>query len=216
MIGQVQVPTREAALSLLLEKGELSASSLSLSLGISVQAIRRHLRSLQNDGLVESISISLGPGRPSNVWHLTSKGHHCFFNEKGSEKFALELLDSIEKRLSPNILKDLLNTQAFEKAILYRRKIGLGKVQDRLRKLIELRIEEGHKADFYKCKDDSLSWYLNAFHCSIKGIAESFPVVCDQELQLIRYIFPDCNVERVQWRIDEAKTCGFKITPNKI
>tara|TARA_Y100001968_G_C19127918_1_gene605215 strand:- start:32 stop:235 length:204 start_codon:yes stop_codon:yes gene_type:complete len=67
MIYQVHVTTREATLSLLLQKAEVSASNLALSLGISVQAMRRHLRSLELDGLVESIDIFMGPGTPSNL-----------------------------------------------------------------------------------------------------------------------------------------------------
>jgi DeoR family suf operon transcriptional repressor len=44
-------------------------------------------------------------------------------------------------------------------------------------------------------------------------IAEQFPCVCDQELQLIRHTFPDCQVERVHWRLEAGHSCGFRLTP---
>tara|TARA_Y100001968_G_C19262583_1_gene670051 strand:- start:263 stop:898 length:636 start_codon:yes stop_codon:yes gene_type:complete len=210
----MQVNTRQATLSLLLKEGERSASSLASSMRISVQAMRRHLRTLQEQGLVESIPISLGPGRPSKLWHLTSEGHNHFNSGKGGEKFALELLHSLEANFSPQTINKVFRHQTLQKANIYKTKIGSGEIKTRLRKLVELRIKEGHLADFHPCADNSLSWYLNAFHCSIRGIAEDFPIVCDQELQLIRYIFPDCKVERVQWRIETGQACGFKITPN--
>ncbi len=214
MTSQMQVKTREATLSHLLKDGESSASRLASVMRISVQAMRRHLRNLEQEGLIESNSISLGPGRPSNLWHLTSLGHNYFNSGKGGEQFALELLHLLESTLSKNKTDQILRDLAVQKANVYRRIIGSGAIQTRLKKLIELRMKEGYISDFHLCSENNSSWYLNAFSCSIRGIAERFPIVCDQELQLIRYIFPDCNVERVQWIITTGHTCGFKITPN--
>ena len=213
MAAEVQLNTREATLNLLLKQGELSASKLASLMGISVQAMRRHLRNLENDGLIESASISLGPGRPSNLWYLTSLGHNCFNNGNGSEKFALDLLGSIQENLTPKAFIDVLGEQAIQKAKVYRKKIGVGPIEVRLEKLVELRNEEGNVSEIQSLDDGAKSWYLHAFHCSIRAIAEKFPLVCDQELQLIRYIFPDCTVERIQWSIETGQPCGFKITP---
>ena len=46
------VSTHEAALTLLLRQGEASAAELAQQLGVSVQVMRRHLRSLERDELV--------------------------------------------------------------------------------------------------------------------------------------------------------------------
>ena len=104
--------------------------------------------------------------------------------------------------------------QAIEKAIRYKKKIGNGSLNARLEKLIELRQQEGYLSELFLSNDGS-SWYLNAFHCSIRSIAEEYPVVCDQELLLLRNIFPDCDVERVQWRLESGHSCGFKVNPMK-
>ena len=61
MTTEAQAPTREATLTLLLRQGESSAANLAASLGISVQAMRRHLRSLEDDGLVEASPTPTGP-----------------------------------------------------------------------------------------------------------------------------------------------------------
>ena len=212
MVSQLQISTKEAVLSYLLKDGEGSATDLAKLLRVSVQAMRRHLRTLEEDGFVEAISISLGPGRPSNIWRLTSQGQNCFNNGKGSEKFALDLMGSLESSLSSKTLSFVLNKQVCEQATIYREKIGSGEINDRLEQLVELRNKEGHLAEFSKSNDAPSSWYLNAFHCSIRGIAEKFPIVCDHELELIRQIFPDCIVNRIKWRIESGHTCGFTIT----
>ena len=213
MTSKVQASTREATLTYLLREGMSSASNLSVYMGISVQAMRRHLRSLELDGLVASNPISEGPGRPSNLWKLTLEGQNLFNDASGSEKFALELLDSIEDTLPNEMISSLLSNQSLQKKELYRRLIGNGKLTVRLEKLVQLRNAEGYMAEIHELKDGSSSWVLNAFHCSIRSIAEKYPIICDQELELIRSIFHDCQVTRVQWRLESGHSCGFQITP---
>ncbi|MFM7312357.1 MAG: iron-sulfur cluster biosynthesis transcriptional regulator SufR [Cyanobium sp.] len=211
-------PTRDAALSILLREGESTAADLAQRLGVSVQVMRRHLRSLEEDGLVEACSSHEGPGRPSNRWHLTSQGHERF--PDGSEHFALGLLQSISASLPPETLRTLLIQQACEKAEAYRRQIGDGPLPQRLGRLVELRRQEGYVAELRPDSElpasaapDPEAWILSEFHCSVMHIAEEFPVICDQELQLIRHTFPDCEVERVHWRLEEGHFCGFRLSP---
>ncbi|MCT0208232.1 iron-sulfur cluster biosynthesis transcriptional regulator SufR [Synechococcus sp. CS-1332] len=209
-------PTREAALSVLLREGEATAAQLAGSLGVSVQAMRRHLRSLEDDGLVEASPSHEGPGRPSNRWRLTDQGQGRF--PDGSENFALGLLHTLTKSLPADTLELVLRQQAEEKAADYRRQIGSGPLGQRLEQLVELRRKEGYVAECRREDDptaasDTAAWVISEFHCSVVRIAEQYPVVCDQELRLIRHTFPDCAVERVHWRLEGGHSCGFRISP---
>ena len=203
--------TREAALALLLREGEATASMLADQLAVSVQVMRRHLRSLEEDGLVESCPCQEGPGRPSNRWHLTAAGQARFPN--GSEEFALGLLQSLSTLMPPESMQVLMGQQAEDKAAAYRSLIGAGSLQQRLGRLVELRRGEGYVAESRPDPDHAEAWQISEFHCSVMRIAEAFPIVCDQELQLIRHTFPDCQVERVHWRLEEGHFCGFRLIP---
>jgi DeoR family suf operon transcriptional repressor len=172
--------------------------------------MRRHLRSLEEEGLVEASPAPEGPGRPSNLWHLTAAGRRQFPN--GSEHFALGLLSSMASSLPADMVDQLLKRQAAEKAADYRRLIGDGDLQHRLERLVELRRREGYVAEF-RPNPDGEGWVISEFHCSVMKIAEQFPCVCDQELQLIRHTFPDCGVERVHWLLDGGHACGFLLQP---
>ena len=207
-----QAPTREVVLDLVLRQGEATAGDLAEALGVSVQVTRRHLRSLQDEGLIEARLAGEGPGRPSNRWHLTPKGQAHF--PDGSQQFALGLLQSLAGHLPGEILQDLLKQQALRQAQDYHERVGDGSLGDRLARLVELRRAEGYVAE---CVPDPThatnSWVISEFHCSVMRIAEQFPCVCDQELQLIRQTFPDCHVERVHWRLEAGHSCGFRLTP---
>lgn len=210
MGAHAQAPTRETTLTLLLRQGETSAAHLANQLGISVQAMRRHLRSLEDDGLVESTPMPAGPGRPSNSWRLTDRGHQHF--PDGSEHFALGLLHSMAATLPPETMVSLLTQQAIDKAGHYRQKLGSAPLEERVALLAELRRQEGYVTELQDAPDGQ-GWCLSEFHCSVQRIAEEYPVVCDQELELIRQTFPDCQVERVHWRLKGEHSCGFRITP---
>ncbi len=211
MSASAQASTRDSVLNLLLQQGELEAGDLAEQLTISVQAMRRHLRALENDGLIECSSPSKGPGRPSYRWRLTGQGRDRF--PDGSGRFALGLLDSMRASLPEQTLRDLLNQQAEDKAQRYRRLLGTGPLAERLERLADLRREEGY-VTLCSPDDDGRSWRLQEVHCSVQRIAEEFPAVCDQELLLIRRTVPDCQVERVHWRLEGGHACGFRITPN--
>ena len=208
MSASPQAPTREAALTLMLRQGETTAALLAEELGVSVQVMRRHLRSLEEEGLVEASPTSEGPGRPSNRWRLTLAGRGHF--PDGSDDFALGLLNSMAASLPAELLDGLLQRQAADKAADYRSRIGSGDLEQRLERLVELRRHEGYVAD---CRPDpdGHGWVMSEFHCSVMKIAEQFPCVCDQELQLIRHTFPDCQVERVHWLLEGGHACGFRL-----
>ena len=181
-------------------------------LGVSVQVMRRHLRSLEREGLVESSCNSTGPGRPSNVWRLTNQGRKRF--PDGSEAFARGLLHTVASCLGPDQLQDILGHHAADQARRYRTFLGNCSLEKRLERLVELRRREGYVADYEPCQEPQ-GWLLTAFHCSVARIAEQFPVICSQELQLYRSIFPDCHVERIHWIQEGDHCCGFRVRQSK-
>ena len=208
VLAQAQPTTRKGILAILLRLGEATANDIASRLKISVQATRRHLRGLEDEGLIEGSSSAEGPGRPSYHWQLTSQGHAQFAD--GSESFALTLLESLSKELSDQALQALLHQQAQQQAAQYRERLGNGPLEQRVERLVELRKAEGYVAE---CDPEADGWVIREFHCSVMRIAEEFPVVCDQELQLIRRTFPDCQVERIHWRLEEGHSCGFRLSP---
>ncbi len=209
--GAAGAPTRDAVLTRLLRQGEATAGDLATQLEVSVQVMRRHLRSLEEDGLVVASPSSEGPGRPSNRWGLTREGRSRF--PDGSEHFALGLLNSLAASLPANTVAHLLGQQAQDKAAIYRQNIGSGSLPERIERLVDLRRRDGYVADFRR-DSEGKGWVMSEFHCSVMRIAEQFPQVCDQELQLIRHTFPDCLVDRVQWRLEGGHSCGFRLQLN--
>ena len=134
---------------------------------------------LHTDGLIE-----MAPSETTYGWRLTEAGRNRFTD--GSGDFALGLLHSLASSLPPGQIETLMERQAEQKAAGYRNRIGEGPLPQRLERLVELRRREGFVAELLADPETPAAWIMSEFHCSVMRIAEEFPMVCDQELQLIR------------------------------
>jgi DeoR family suf operon transcriptional repressor len=58
----------------------VTARELSVTFGVSANAIRRHLKELELDGSVVYVREQRGMGAPANVYRLTPRGEALFPN----------------------------------------------------------------------------------------------------------------------------------------
>lgn len=212
-----QPSTKQDILQLLLKQERATAQELAEALEISPQAIRRHLKDLETEGLIEYKSVQVGMGRPQHVYHLSRKGRDRFPNHYG--EFAVSLLDTLTQTLGYEQASSILRKQWQRKALEYRDKVGKGSVQERVAKLVELRRSEGYMAEWHTVEPRSSSdrvadrFILTEHNCAISNVAESFPNVCGHELEMFAAVLPDCTVERTHWINEGEHQCGYLIKP---
>lgn len=211
-----QPSTKQDILQHLLEQGQATAQELAESLDISPQAVRRHLKDLEAEDLIEYQTLQIGMGRPQHVYRLSRKGRDRFPNSHG--KFAVSLLDTLAETMGYEQVNVILQKQWERKAIEYRDRVGNGSLQERVTQLVELRRAEGYMAECYpidsnNSNDGKVSRFMLTEHnCAISDVAETFPSVCGHELEMFATILPDCTVERTHWLINGQHRCGYLIT----
>ncbi|MEO0378426.1 MAG: winged helix-turn-helix transcriptional regulator, partial [Cyanobacteria bacterium P01_A01_bin.17] len=66
--------TKDDILNALLRQGQITAQKLAAQLSVSPQAIRRHLKDLEAEGLIEFEVTHEGMGRPQHVYKLSRAG----------------------------------------------------------------------------------------------------------------------------------------------
>jgi DeoR family suf operon transcriptional repressor len=210
-----QPSTKQDILQHLLKQDQSTALELAETLEISPQAIRRHLKDLEAEGLIEYKSVQVGMGRPQHVYHLSRKGRDRFPNRY--EEFAVSLLDTLTETLGQEQASSILRKQWQRKAREYRDRVGTGTVQERVAKLVELRKAEGYMAEWYLVKPSDFGngvapqFILTEHNCAISNVAESFPSVCGHELEMFAAVLPDCTVERTHWINKGEHQCGYLI-----
>ena len=206
--------TKEEILQYLLKFPQVTAQDLAEALGLSPQAIRRHLKDLELDNFVEYQIVQEGRGRPQYRYCLSKQGHEYFPN--GYNEFAVSFLDTLVETVGEQQVGEVLRKQWERKADEYRQSLGSGSLFKRVTKLVELRRQEGYMAELHCLEQKTPEKYILAEHnCAISDVAESYPTVCGHELEMFAAILPDCSVERTQWMNQEGHTCGYLITGNQ-
>lgn len=199
----------------LLKQEQTTAQDLADALEISPQAIRRHLKDLEAEGLIEYKSVQVGMGRPQHVYHLSRKGRDRFPNRY--DEFAVSLLDTLTETVGHDQVSSILRKQWERKAQEYRNKVGVGSVQERVAKLVDIRKSEGYMAEWHVLEANKLNnstepqFILTEHNCAISNVAESFPSICGHELEMFAAVLPDCIVERTHWLNQGEHQCGYLI-----
>ncbi len=210
-----QASTKEEILHHLLTEGGAKAQDLAESLSISPQAIRRHLKDLEDEGAIAHRSVQEGMGRPQHIYELTPQGRDRFPHRY--DDFAVSLLDTLTETVGREQVGSILQKQWQRKAIAYREQVGTGSLGDRVSRLVDLRRQEGYMAQWYELEPDNgsgLRYLICEYNCAISNVAESFPSVCGHELEMFAQILPDCRVERTHWQIEGEHQCGYLIVQN--
>ncbi|MDA0865498.1 MAG: iron-sulfur cluster biosynthesis transcriptional regulator SufR [Cyanobacteria bacterium] len=208
--------TKEDILHYLLKQGEATAQTLAEHLAVSAQAIRRHLKDLSTEELIEHRIVREGMGRPNYLYYLSRKGRDRLPAQYG--EFALSLLDTLAETVGQEQVKDILHKQWQRKAQTYRAQVGQGPLLERVKRLVQLRQAEGYMAEWHEMQPEQsgpamTGYIVTEYNCAISTIAESFPSVCGHELEMFQVALPDCSVERTHWLAEGEHQCGYLIRP---
>jgi DeoR family suf operon transcriptional repressor len=218
MMTATQNPsTKEDILNHLLKQGQATAHELAEQLEISPQAVRRHLKDLEEEGLIQHQAVQLGMGRPQHTYELSPKGRERL--PAHYDTFALSLLDTLAATVGKDQVRDILRMQWQRKAYEYRQKVGTGSLQERVAKLVELRQAEGYMAEWHPVETEesgasTTQFIITEYNCAISQIAETFPSVCGNELEMFALALQNCKVERTHWLVNGEHRCGYLVQEN--
>lgn len=202
--------TKQEVLLYLMKQGSATAQELAKVLAISPQAMRRHLKDLESEGLLEFQSVHSGMGRPQNLYELTTQGRERF--AKQYDQFAISFLETLVQNLGYDQASQILHQHWQRKSQEYRERLGNGSLTERMTKLTALRRQEGYMTEFHPLEDAPDRFVLMEHNCAIAQVAHSFPTVCGHELEMFETALADCQVERTHWIVDGEHRCGYLIS----
>ena len=90
----------------LLRRASRTVEELARALGLTDNAVRAHLATLERDGLVQQSGLRRGPGKPSYTYDLTPESERLF--PKAYGPVLRGLLDVLAERLEPEALEAAL------------------------------------------------------------------------------------------------------------
>jgi predicted ArsR family transcriptional regulator len=191
-----------------------TASELATEFDLTDTAVRQHLESLQEAGLVRrvtterSVGTAQGRGRPPARWQLTSAAGAAFPDRHVD--LTVELIESIRTELGEDVLDRIIDARSKRQTAQYRSLVGTGTIAVRVRRLAEQRNAEGYVAEVVS---DGRDLVLVEHHCPICVAASTCRGLCKSELEVFRATLgSDANVERIQHVFEGDQRCAYRIT----
>jgi predicted ArsR family transcriptional regulator len=202
--------TRDKVLLHLKQKGPQTASQLARRIRVTPVAVRQHLYTLSEDGLVAFDDERSRVGRPRRIWRLAPRAQSEFPDAHAD--LAIELIDAMESAFGEEGLDRLVATRTRAQLKRYREALPPrdASIEKRVAALAKLRRGEGFMAEWSKQRDGTLLLVEN--HCPICAAAAACPSLCRDELSVFKTaIGKGVPVERVEHILAGGRRCAYRI-----
>jgi DeoR family suf operon transcriptional repressor len=201
-------PARRAILSTLKKRGHATADELAAAIDVTVSAVRQHLAALTAEGLVAHGEQRGGPGRPRHVYRLAPAAEVLFPKRYG--ELTNQLLGFIEDT-DPRIVAEAFERRRAARVAQAQPRLEGKTFDQRVRELAAILDEDGYLAEAERCADGS--WMVTEHNCAVLDVARRYGQACVSEIEFIREVLPEAEVERVHHIVAGAHVCAYAIRP---
>jgi predicted ArsR family transcriptional regulator len=180
-------------------------------MGISRMGVHKHLQTLQERGIVDSIEVRKGVGRPRMQYQLTSQGKTLF--PKSYSDIATSALDFIERNIGERGVENFLRERQEQLYIKYRERLKDLGFDRKVKELARIRDQEGYIAESRKQKKND-NHVLLEYNCPIIQIAEKHWEACSVETELFEKLL-DADIKTTHRAAKGDQVCKFVIREKK-
>ena len=193
---------------LLRHKNGLTVDQLGTQLQVTRNAVRQHLATLLNDGLVQTGESKATKGRPTQLYVLSEKGRELF--PRQYSWLAQLMVDSVKQETGADGLRKRLSAMGAKVGAQLRAQHPMLKTrQDKVLKLAELMEGLGYSTAGTTVLDPTV---ISADNCVFHDMAQKDPEVCQFDLALLS-AFTDSRVDHQECMVRGGHVCRFKFKP---
>jgi len=196
---------RGAILLHLKRHGQATPRDLALGLGISLNAVRHHLKELQTEGVVGYDRARRGVGAPAHAYRLSAAGH-ALFPDRYAQTVA-DLLEHVVATQGRAAAVALLATQFRTLAGRLVAEVAGLSYAERGAAIARVLHGEGFMATWEAAEHGGL---LTEFNCPHRVIAEQFPELCQAEEALLAEVL-GARVTRNSRISGGCGTCSYRV-----
>lgn len=205
MGGMNDFSTRRQILHLLRTEGNLTAQQLADHLNITSMGVRRHLMTLERDGMIQMQTQRQATGRPTFVYRLTEAGYETF--PKSYDLLATQLLDVVRVNKGDAAVTQIFAGRMEQLYEQFAPRMAGKNLAERVRELANIQAEAGYMARWEKVKGGFL---LKEQNCAIYRVACRFQDACQFEIELFRRLL-EADIERVEHQVKGDLACTYFI-----
>lgn len=201
------------AIVLALKKAQpMTVQALADRFALTANGLRRHLKQLEDDGIVVGRREARGVGAPAFSYVLTHEGEALF-----PRAYAATLVDAL----------DMVRAVAGEEGVMrfFRQRwdrltadaaplMRSVPLHERVQLLSEVMSAHGYMSETEGADavvGEGRSVTLRSYNCPLRAVAERFPAACAVEEQYLADVL-DAHVERVSRIVDGCTACEYRVT----
>jgi len=183
----------------------ITANELAADFGLTPNALRRHLKELEAEGLVGCVRQVRGVGGPRLAYSLTEAGEALF--PRSYDTTLATLLDTVREQRGADGVVELFHAQWERVAGGAKEQLAALPLNERAQLLSELLSSHGYMAesDALPNGDETL---IREHNCVLRAVAEKFPEVCVAEERFLAE-FLGAVVERRKHIASGASCCEY-------
>jgi DeoR family suf operon transcriptional repressor len=212
-----------AELLVALKKAQpLSAHELGEQFGLTANALRRHLKALEEDGLVRFQREVRGVGAPVYTYSLTPAGEALF--PRSYVQVLSAALDALRSQRGDAAVEAVLESEWSRLAEEAGPVLEALPLQERVPLVAELLTSKGYMAEAVHAAPDQgatdlggtngePALTLRIHNCAVREIAERFPEACAVEAKFVERLL-GVPLVRSAHRRDGCGRCEYGVTPH--
>jgi predicted ArsR family transcriptional regulator len=198
--------TRRKILTMLKLRGKLSVADIAKELEITEMAIRRHINTLERDGLIAPQLVRQAMGRPANLYGLTELSDDLF--PKKYHHLTLELLGELEEVDGSERVDKLFQGRQARLYDKYSRRMEGKSLEEKVDELADIQNTNGYMVHWDR--DDDGNYVLQEHNCPIFQVANQYQQACQCELALFRSLL-QTEVQRTECLAKGGEKCVYVI-----
>lgn len=201
-----------ADLLVALKKGQpLTAQELGERFGLTANALRRHLKALQEDGLVRFQRQVRGVGAPVYTFSLTGAGEALF--PRGYVPVLARALEAIRATGGDGALNQVLESEWRELADEAGPVLEGLPLSERVPLVAELLTSKGYMAEAIEVSTPGAATVLTLRinNCAMREIADRFPETCTAEAKFVERLL-GVPLVRGAHRLQGCGRCEYGVT----
>lgn len=186
----------------------LTTKELGLQFGVTPNALRRHLKELEAEGLVRYQREIRGVGGPVFAYSLTESGERLF--PRAYDSALNEVLELVRQQMGSDGVVELFVKRWADIAEKAKPELALLPLNERAQRLAQLLTSLGYMAE----ASGGDSAMLREHNCAIRAVIERFPEICVAEKRFLEEVL-GTHVTRQTHIAAGANCCEYCIHPSE-
>lgn len=184
----------------------VTAKQLADSFGVSANAVRRHLKELEAEGLIDYGREQRGTGAPTHTYRLSPNGEALFPTQYGEA--LTDVLAYVARQSGRDAVRAMFAQRFRAHAERLRAELTDASLEAKVEAVVRLLSEQGFMAA-WKVEEDMVT--LAEHHCAVRAAAEQFPEICAAEADFLREVLQR-DLQRDSYIPDGCNACQYTIT----